>query len=274
MGKTGGGTINKWLYSIIPHHFSFQGQFDGTERLTGMASINEATQKLNALRPRRKKALKLVTGHLPLPLLTQLPQPAQCITVIREPIDRELSSFYYLKTIGGDREEYFKNLTIAQYATDISAADNYQVRILSGLEELNPVWKKNITYPSIQGRTDLLELAKENLKKYFVAVGSLEKLDEFALTLSKLMQNKAPIDLGKENVTHTRTSHQAISEHELAILKIKIDLDMALYEWINTVEAQAFFKTNLSQQTYPSFFRRLIEKINFKITWWCEYIFG
>lgn len=263
MGKTGGGTINKWLYTLIKHRLCFQGQFDGVNRLTGMSSVDAAAHALSQLKSRRQKSLRFVTGHLPLYLKEHLPQPVHCITVLREPIDREISTFYYLQSIGGTRGEHFKKSSIEQYSTHLSAADNYQVRILSGLEELNPIWNNQVNYPSIHGRTDILELAKENLKKHFVVVGLLEELDKFAITLAKFIRHRVLINLGKENVTQQRIPKQSISEPELEMLKKKVDLDLALYDWVKQQSHDGCFLADQFKLTPPSFFETLFREGTF-----------
>src|SRR5207237_10209557 len=90
-----------------------------------------------------------------------LPQPATYITVVREPVDRVISSFYFMRTYKL-HPLYWKfkreNWSLEDFVRR-SPRENVQCKIIAGAE-----YNKHCT-------AEICEKAKENLGRYFSVVG-------------------------------------------------------------------------------------------------------
>src|SRR6476620_822287 len=53
---------------------------------------------LQHLSKKRLRSIRMFKGHMLFGLHTMLPQPASYITVLREPVDRVLSAFYFMRS--------------------------------------------------------------------------------------------------------------------------------------------------------------------------------
>ena len=87
--KTAGTTLNRlieWeyplfqMYSVDPVFFTW------------------SASHLRRLPPRRLKKTRMFKGHMLFGLHEILPQPATYITVLRDPIDRVMSAFYFVRS--------------------------------------------------------------------------------------------------------------------------------------------------------------------------------
>src|SRR5579872_1559294 len=80
----------------------------------------------------RLARIKVFTGHMPFGLHRSLSQPATYITVLRDPIDRAISQYYFALT---NRRQWShrqaKNVTLEEYVQ--MTYQNVQTKMLSGL---------------------------------------------------------------------------------------------------------------------------------------------
>ena len=136
-------------------------------------------QKLARLPEERKRELRIVYGHTVFGVHEVLPGPCAYVTMLREPVDRVVSTYYYLRR----REDLWAHnaamaMTLEEYAHGamVQESDNMQTRILAGALG-NP------------GRCTqkMLDQAKRNIDERFVAVGLTERFDETVLLWGKVL---------------------------------------------------------------------------------------
>ena len=182
--KAAGSTLNRlieWeyplfqMYSIDPVFFEW------------------SWAHLQRLSKERLKRTRMFKGHMLFGLHAILPQPATYITVVREPVDRVISSFYFMRTYKLHPLYWrFKreNWSLEDFVRR-SPRENVQCKIIAGAEYNKPC------------TAEICEKAKENLVRYFSVVGLFERFEE-SLALMKLRFGWKLQRYSSFNVTRTR----------------------------------------------------------------------
>jgi hypothetical protein len=150
----------------------------------------ESIEELRALPEERRRALRVLEGHMGFGLHELFPQPARYVTFVRDPVARVVSHYgYVLRT----PKHYLHNevagrrLSLLEYATSGLTHElvNGQTRLLSALDD-----------SKVEPTPEALELAKRNVEEHFVLAGSTERFDESLLLLRRA--------LGWRNVLYRR----------------------------------------------------------------------
>jgi hypothetical protein len=208
--KTAGTTLNRlieWeyplfqMYSVDPVFFTW------------------SASHLRRLPPRRLKRTLVFKGHMLFGLHEILPQPATYITVLRDPIDRVMSAFYFMRSYmlhplhwKFRREQW----TVEDFVRRLPR-DNVQCKILAGAEYNSPCTE------------EIFEQAKENLFRHFSVVGLSERFEE-SLALMKLRLGWKLWRYSSFNVTRARPKKADLSQATLDLIAAKNSFDLALYE--------------------------------------------
>jgi hypothetical protein len=209
--KTAGTTLNRlieWeyplfeMYSIDPVFFRW------------------SSAHLWRLPARRLKRTRVFKGHMLFGLHKILPQPATYITVLREPIDRVISAFYFMRSYVL-HPFYWKlrreNWTLEDFVRR-SPRENVQSKIVAGGDFYSPCTGQ------------ILEQAKENLFRYFSVVGLSERFEE-SLALMKLRFGWKLQRYSSFNVTRARPKKRDLPQSLLDLIVEKNSFDIALYEY-------------------------------------------
>jgi hypothetical protein len=146
--KTAGTTVNRlieWEY-----------------RLSEMYSIDPVLFEWSAAHLRklpswRLRKIRMFKGHMTFGLHEVLPQPATYITVLRDPVDRVISAFYFMRSYKL-HPLYWKlrreKWTIEQFV-ERSRRDNVQCKIVAGADYDAPC------------NSEIFENSKRNLNHHF-----------------------------------------------------------------------------------------------------------
>lgn len=153
--------------------------------------------------------MNFISGHFPLGLHELLTQSAQYITLIRHPVERELSTANFDFQRGYVQKEHFEEYVL-------SALDNPQVRMIAG-------------QMSDECTEETLEKAKSNIEKYFMLVGVTEMATQFMEVLASI-QGWGPIAIAKAQVTGVKAVEDP-SEKFVEHLSNKHQFDLQLYSW-------------------------------------------
>jgi Galactose-3-O-sulfotransferase len=207
--KAAGSTLNRlieWeypllqMYSIDPVFFEWSWTH---------------LQRLSKERLRRTRMFK---GHMLFGLHALLPQRATYITVVREPVDRVISSFYFMRSYKL-HPLYWKfkreNWSLEDFVRR-SPRENVQCKIIAGAEYAKPC------------TAEICERAKQNLGRYFSVVGLFERFEE-SLALMKLRFGWKLQRYSSFNVTRTRPRKADIPQSTLDLIAEKNALDISLY---------------------------------------------
>ena len=168
--KTAGTT----LAQLMRYHYS-GGAFMGAGNV--LSRLDEAEPRLQAIG--RKPAVRAAAGHVSFGLAQQVLPDATFVTILREPVARTLSQYYFLTEFGRGGglvppglDEDARGLDLGDAFDRGYLLDNLQTRMLCGA--VSP-------YGDLPA--DALERAKANLRDRFAYVGTTERFDELLAVL-------------------------------------------------------------------------------------------
>lgn len=158
--------------------------------------------------------LRAVSGHFSFGLHELIPQPVRYFTMLRHPVDRILSLYYFLQAQD--------NLSLSDFlaAGNYRELDNDQTRRIAGV---NPEFGAcNEAH---------FELAKANLQQHFMVAGLSDRFEESVLHLKLAMGWQQDFWYYPRNVTAGRPKKEEIAdEHYQQILALN-KWDVQLYHF-------------------------------------------
>lgn len=199
MPKTGGSTLRNVI----------RDQYISSEILSYDDNQDNLQKKLNDVDITK---LKIVHGHYFFGIHEHLQRPFSYFTILRHPIERVLSLYYYLKSINGKKYDVYRKMTLDEFI-EKKIEENIQTAYLSGSN----------TQPSI------LKAAR-NLHRYFDVVGTTENFDETLYLIGKRYGWKN-LHYNRVNVTKSRLSSKEISEKTKKLIRKVHHKDLLLYKY-------------------------------------------
>ncbi|WP_375514762.1 sulfotransferase family 2 domain-containing protein [uncultured Nostoc sp.] len=191
--------------------------------------VSQSIKDLKGLPLQEKRKIKFLAGHTSFGIHEYIPNESTYITLLREPVDRVISCYYYL--LANPDHLYHKDLTqnnmsfeeflYSQDSKQFTIYDNFQVRLLSGITGV----KYGKCYQ------EMLEAAKLNLNNFFSMVGLTEKFDDFLILCEKNLGWKF-VSPQRRNVNSNRPSKNEISEKALRKIEADNALDIELYNYV------------------------------------------
>ena len=166
--------------------------------------------------------LKSISGHAIFPFvsLSSVKPELKYITLLRDPVQRYISRYYYLK------HKFYPKLTFEQFLNDESTF-NFQTKKIAGTEDI--------------------ETAKTIIIKKFFLVGITEEFDTFLLFLKKKLNSNFNPGYKKQNTANQSTHYKRIKQqlinnfHHEIIERNK--LDIKLYHFVKCSLLPEFKKT-------------------------------
>jgi len=226
-------------------------QFDRSQVYTmDRIKVEESASEFKNLAFEERMKYKLLKGHMwfGLRLHEHMAQPCRYITMLREPIDRVVSHYYYAKRTSNHylyEKIAAEQITLKEYVTRqlTLEVNNGQTRLFAELK--HPV-------PYGESPQELLESAKQNLHDYFAMVGLMERFDESLLMMKRLFGWDS-VFYERKNVSKERSAIQELPADVLDVIVEYNQLDIQLYQFV-----QALLDDMIKQQD-ESFFRELQE---------------
>ncbi|MEH7237273.1 sulfotransferase family 2 domain-containing protein [Bacillus sp. JJ1562] len=180
---------------------------------------------LDELPKDRIDELKCVGGHFEYGIHENFTRPYTYLTMLREPVDRVLSYYYFLKN-NPARSKYDEviNMDLDMFLQNYKKqTSNYQTKRIAG-GEIN------------------LEKAKQNLISDFSFIGLTERFDE-SLELMKKVYGLPNFKYKKSrNITQNRPSKQETPKSVIKMIEEHNELDIKLYQFVSKL-----FEQRLSQ---------------------------
>ncbi|MEX2400243.1 MAG: sulfotransferase family 2 domain-containing protein [Rhodothermales bacterium] len=215
--KSAGSTLHTVLERMYPS--------DAVYDIPGPMSARETT--FSQLSPEEHARIRLVKGHILFGIHRCTPNPFTYITVLRHPVERVISHYYFVKRRPHHRLHdtiASSNMSLEEYVLGGTALelDNGQVRAIYGSDHLK------VGYGDCTDH--MLESALDNLESYFSVVGIAERFDETLLLMARRLNwNRRPLYV-RRNVTKNRPALEAVSPRVLREIEAANALDLALYE--------------------------------------------
>jgi hypothetical protein len=173
---------------------------------------------LRKLPKQRLARTRMFKGHMLFGLHEVLPQPATYITVLRDPVERVLSAYYYMRTY--KLHPFYWKLRKQKWSledyVERTRRDNVQCKIIAGADYHGPSTEK------------IFETAKEHMNRYFSVVGLSERFEE-SLALMKLRFGWRLNSYSAFNVTRSRPKKGDLSQSTLDLIVQRNSFDMELY---------------------------------------------
>jgi hypothetical protein len=184
-------------------------------------TLASCAEQLSRLPEKTRAEIQCLYGHVPFGLHNWLSHPATYITLLRNPVDRLVSAYYYSlrRPEWGFHELIVKqHLSLYEFAASEAAAElhNGQTRMLSGSDE--PV-----------STIEALNRAKANLRQRFAFIGLTERFDESVLLCRRLLGLRSGFYL-KKNINRLRVPLGRIPPRTVALIEERNSLDLELYD--------------------------------------------
>jgi hypothetical protein len=185
-------------------------------------TIEEANRIWNSLPAGRRGRIKCVQGHLPFAPDLFAPRATTCFTVLRDPVERVISEYYYNLHEPERRFHTALNrdrIALAQFVRDEQFAEvhNMQTRILACAN-------------ASASPHELLDSAIGNLRDRMAVVGVSERLDATLLVCRAIFGWRRLV-YRRVNVTLQRPRLDAIPPETIATIERANSLDRSLYRF-------------------------------------------
>lgn len=228
------------LHDIIERQYSPKLVYSVTGN-----QVPESVAQFRALPESERQNLKMVKGHMGFGLHELLPQGATYFTLLRHPVDRVLSHYYYILR----RPNHYlyetvteQNMSLQDFAIRKPSLelDNGQTRLIAGKHG-----EPDRSIEIGQCTPEMLEDAKQNLRNFFTVVGITEEFDR-ALILLKRTFGWRNVFYTKRRVTHNRPQEKQIDIETRRIIEQCNALDMELYEYSKKMFQESLQNQNAS----------------------------
>ena len=170
---------------------------------------------------------RLITGHEPFGIHLAIKQPCRYFSMVRDPVDRALSDYYYAFSFPGHRfreEVVSGSVSVEEYLSSGKYAYSYeQAEMLAG------------QWTALGG---VAQVAIENVRNSFLVVGTVERFNELIMLLAKVFGWGPPLFIRK-NVTKlddsTYSARRTFSEQAHSKFELYFSED---YEVCRAVDRQ------------------------------------
>jgi len=206
--KSAGTTVNRLIEGEYPlfQIFSVDPVFSRWSR-----------RHLWSLRPERLKRFRIFKGHMPFGLHTIVPQPVSYFAVFRDPINRVISAFYFMRNYVLHPNHWkLRRLQLEDFVRN-SPRDNVQTKMIAGASYEEPC------------TPEIFKRAKHNLCTHFSVVGLSERFEE-SLALMKIRYDWKLESYHSFNITRSRPRKRQLSQGVLDLIAEKNSFDIALYQ--------------------------------------------
>jgi len=161
-----------------------------------------------------RRDLRAVIGHFWFGLHEHIVQPCRYITLLRDPVERVVSLYYFTKLQ--------ETMSLEEFARNppFTEVDNDQTRRIAGV---NP--------PVGECTRETLEHARENLRRHFDVVGTTERMDEtLALLNMKFRWNRDVVSFPR-NVNTARPKSSVLTDEAIEAVHARNELDYELWQY-------------------------------------------
>lgn len=214
--KTGGSTLHNIIFRLY------------RKKDLHLVLNNRQAIAFHDLPMEERSRFKVMQGHQAFGHHTAFPKPeeVQYISILRNPIDRVLSHYYYVLA----RPQHPYHDRVKEQCNDVvdfvssglvNHIENLQVRMLSG----------NVDVPHGSVTREMLEQAKANIENFDVIIGVQDYYDEYLMLLKQQLGWRQPY-YAKARVNKKRKRVDELDERSLNAIRKYSELDMELYAFV------------------------------------------
>jgi PAS domain-containing protein len=210
MSKAGGSTLNHVL----------DWNYDRTRTIT----VYKQIPPLIALPDDEKRQIQCLKGMVFYGIHRYLPQECEYITILRHPIERIISHYFYLSARKRRLGEPIYDMSLDDVLELEPFWPTYQLRLLVGGGSIESVLHDPLP-------DNALEIAKQNLARHFVLAGVLDYYDE-TLLMMKQTFGWTRAFYARQNVGQARAPRGDIPASTRQRLEEACALEMQLYRHV------------------------------------------
>jgi hypothetical protein len=212
--KTGGTTLR----DIIQRQYR-------AEKILLIPKLEESENILKEVSTSQINQLKLIQGHLKYGIHNHFHRRAKYFSIIRDPINRVLSTYYYVLSQKNNPQNLStSNNQMTIYDFVQSGVNPF---LINGQTKLISGKTGNIDNPIIESE-ELFSLAKENIENDFLFLGITEMFDETILILKNMLGWHMPY-YSIANRTKKKPNYDAVNPTIISFIKEHNQLDIKLY---------------------------------------------
>ena len=186
------------------------------------------TQEFIELSLQEKEKIHMVLGHQIFGMHEYFSNDAKYITLLRNPINRVISTYYYIKRRPQNKfydKIHSENISLKDFVKN----DDYFKQVFNGQTKLIAGLDKGIAKKHVSENT--YNKAIENLDKHFVVVGLTERFDEYMLMLKNELNWSYPFYV-RQNVAKKIEKPAEVSTEIKKIIAEKNEYDIKLYNYV------------------------------------------
>jgi len=218
--KCGGSSLNKYLQAHYPRRKTF---------LTNGIDAAPSIDKFRNFSLSKRHGYDLVTGHRANQLLDYVHPESLKVTVLREPVDRIVSHYYYAKRTP------LHYLHSKIHESEMSLEDYVTSGISRELRNWYTIYFSGLTMDDAEANPDeSVNIAVEVILRKYDIVGFLDNFSSFFNTLREQAGLRYNYQNEKVNVTEGRIAINDIPQSTISKIEKKNHLDIALYRKIKT----------------------------------------
>lgn len=237
IAKTAGSTFAEIVSRQFRPEELFNANLAPSQSALGVFPVSAIQAKLAIFSETEKACIRCTGGHLMFGIHRLLPRPATYVTVLRDPVDRVISSYYYIRrtpTIPAHRVIVEQGLSLEDYVRSGLGLDphNYQTRVLAGLDEYDATWSHTREATEKPMPRHVARIAIENLERHFAVVGLTEEFDAFlALCAARFGWPASSLISEPLNGTEGRPRVSDLPASTVQLIRECNALDAELYEY-------------------------------------------
>jgi len=215
--KAGGSTLGEYVYNqcCAPNASHDDPLNAGVAYLEyGFLKPDELVVPEHVVNLLGRPDLRAVIGHFWFGLHEHIARPCRYITLLRDPLERVVSLYYFAKLQD--------TMSLEEFARKppFREVDNDQTRRIAGV---NP--------PAGECTRATLDLARENLRRHFDVVGTTERMDETLAQLNvKLGWNREVVSIPR-NVNTERPKSSLLTPEAVDAIRARNELDYELWRY-------------------------------------------
>jgi len=200
--KTAGVSMSRTIIRQFAEDEVYHVRSRAHERAPVFSKAHGTIDDFRRLPETERGRYRLILGHMHFGLHEHVPRPCAYVTVLRDPVERLLSHYGQFRRMAENHEfpDGHGFSTFEEFCkTKWNAADNHQTRFLCGTEF------------DRYSRAENLERAKENLRRHFRVVGTMERFDETVGVLHRV-HGWPDVAQFRDNVGRGRLQREAVDQ--------------------------------------------------------------